>query len=142
MGSPDRSKTIFLATEAQLTCPECLLWLWLTVGSLTHLSAAELIERIEELFRDAEYLGIHFRYPSGVIYEIPFIFELFPDGCGRRWVSNFRMGDATGTRPRHYKSPSIPRLQAVELLVQCTVAKYWRGTETPRCSYLHVPLGW
>lgn len=142
MGSQHRNETIFLATEAQLTCPECMLWLWLVARSLAHLSAAELITRIEELFRDAEYLGIHFRYPSGEIFEIPFIFDLFPDESGRRWVWNFRNGDATGSRPRRYTSQSIPRLQAVELLVQCTVAKYWRGTQTPRCSYLHVPLGW
>lgn len=141
MGSRDRNETIFLATPLQLTCPECYLWLWTTAGLLTHLSSAGLITAIEELFRDAEYLGIHFRYPSGKIFEIPFIFDLFPDESGRRWVSNFRKADATGTRPR-YTCRCLPKLQAVDLLVQCSVAKYWRGTETPRCSYLHVPLGW
>lgn len=141
MGGGHRNETIFLATPAQLTCPECYLWLWLAARSLAHLSAAELIARIEELFRDAEYLGIHLRYSSGEIFEIPFIFQLFPDGCGRRWVSNFRRADARGTRHRSM-TPCIPRLQAVELLVQISVGAYWRGTETPRCSYLHVPLGW
>jgi len=119
------------------------LWLWKAAGSLTHLSSAGLITAIEELYRDAEYLGIDFRYLSGEIYQIPFIFEIFPDEneSGRRWVSNFRKADSTGTRPR-YMCRCLPKLQAVELLVQCSVAKYWRGTETPRCSYLHTPLGW
>ncbi|MCS6328434.1 MAG: hypothetical protein H8K06_15295 [Nitrospira sp.] len=143
MGGRSRNETIFLATPAQLVCPECYLWLWTTVLSLTHLSSAGLITAIEELYRDAEYLGIHFRYPSGQIYDIPFIFEIFPDEneSGRRWVSNFRKADATGARPR-YMCRCLPKLQAVELLVQCTVAKYSRGTKTQRCSYLHTPLGW
>ncbi len=143
MGGRSRNETIFLATPAQLVCPECYLWLWTTVLSLTHLSSAGLITAIEELYRDAECLGIYFRYPSGKIYDIPFIFEIFPDEneSGRRWVSNFRKADATGARPR-YMCRCLPKLQAVELLVQCTVAKYSRGTKTPRCSYLHTPLGW
>ncbi len=143
MGGRSRNETIFLATSDQLTCPDCYVWLWTTVLSLSHLSSAGLITAIEELFRDAEYLGLHFRYPSGKMFEIPFIFEIFPDEneSGRRWVSNFRKADKTGTRPR-YMCRCLPKLQAVELLVQCTVAKYWRGTETPRCSFLHTPLGW
>lgn len=143
MGSRHRNKTIFLATPDQLACRHCYLHLFLTAKSLTHLSSAGLITAIEELFRDAEYLGIHFRYPSGKIFEIPFIFDVFPDEqeSGRRWVSNFRKADATGLRPR-YMCRCLLKLQCIELLLQCTVAKYARGPETPRCSFTHMPLGW
>lgn len=142
MGGRSGNETIFLATPTQLACLKCYLWLWTTVNSLSHLSSAGLITAIEELLRDAEYIGIGFRYPNGKSFEIPFIFEIFPDEneSGRRWVSNFRKADATGTRPR-YMCRCLPKLQAVELLVQCTVAKYRRGTETPHCI-THIPLGW
>ncbi len=142
MWSP-HNKTIFLATREQLTCPHCYLHLFLTIQSLTHLSSAGIITEIEVLFRDAEYEGLNFRYPNGAAYEIPFIFDVFPDKkeSGRRWVSNFRRANASGARPRSM-CRCLARLQCVELLVQCTVAKYRRGTDTPRCSSTHVPLGW
>lgn len=139
---PD-NKTIFLAKPEQLTCPHCYLHLFLTVKSLTHLSSAGIITAIEVLFRDAEYNGFKLRHSDGSSFEIPFIFDVFPDDqeSGRRWVSNFRRADVTGLRPR-YMCRCIAKLQCIELLVQCTVAKYHRGTETPRCSISHVPLGW
>lgn len=142
MGSP-HNKTIFLATAEQLTCPHCYLHLFLTVKFLTHLSSAGIISEIEVLFRDAEYKGTYFRHPNGALFEIPFIFDVFPDAqeSGRRWVSNFRKADASGVRPR-YMCRCLAKLQCIELLVQCTVAKYRRGTDTPRCSITHVPLGW
>ena len=143
MGSQPQNKTIFLATPEQLTCPHCYLHLFLTVKSLTHLSSAGIITAIEVLFRDGEYEGLNFRYPNGAAYEIPFIFDVFPDKkeSGRRWVSDFRRSDATGIGPRRM-SPCLARLQCIELLVQCSVSQYRRGTDTPRCSPTHVPLGW
>ncbi len=139
---PD-NKTIYLAKPEQLNCSHCYLHLFLTVRSLTHLSSAGIITEIEVLFRDAEYQGLTFRRPNGTLFEIPFIFDVFPDEheSGRRWVSNFRRSAATGMRPR-YMCRCIPKLECIELLVQCTVAKYHRGTDTPRCSMSHVPLGW
>lgn len=138
-----QNKTIFLATSEQLTCPQCYLHLFLTVQSLTHLSSAGIITAIEVLFRDGESEGLNFRYPNGAAYEIPFIFDVFPDEqeSGRRWVSNFRKAKASGVGPS-YMCRCLAKLQCVELLVQCTVAKYRRGTETPRCSPFHYPLGW
>lgn len=99
---------------------------------------------IEELFRDAEYLGIEFRYPTtGVPFPVPFIFDVFGDDLdsARRGMNNFLKADATGTRPDSY-CRCLLKLQCIELLLQSTVAKYRRGPETPRCSFTHVPLGW
>lgn len=137
------SQVIFLAKQDQLSCTECYQFLWSTVVSLTHLSSAGLITAIEELFRDAESLGIDFRHPNGKSFEIPFIFDVFPDQneAGRRWVSNFRRADLSRTRPRYF-CRCIPKLQCIDLLLQCTVSRYHRGANTPRCSFTHVPLGW
>lgn len=137
------SQVIFLAKQDQLSCRECYQFLWSAVVSLTHLSSAGLITAIEELFRDSESLGIDFRHPNGKSFEIPFIFDVFPDQneAGRRWVSNFKLADSTGGRPL-MASRCILRLQCIELFAQCTVAKYRRSTDTPRCSFTHVPLGW
>jgi hypothetical protein len=124
MGGRSRNETIFLATPAQLVCPDCYLWLWTTVLSLTHLSSAGLITAIEELYRDAEYLGIHFRYPSGKIYDIPFIFEIFPDEneSGRRWVSNFRKADATG---------ALVPATCADVYPSSRLSSYWCSVPSP-----------
>lgn len=98
---------------------------------------------IEELFRDAEYLGIEFRYPNGQPFEIPYIFDVFGDSLdsARRGMNNFLKADATGTKPDSY-CRCLLKLRCIELLVQCTVSAYRRGPDTPRCSYTHYPLGW
>lgn len=137
------NKIIFVAKPEQLLCRWCFLHLWTIAVTLTHLSSGKWITAIEELFRDASAMGIEFRYPDGRLWEIPFIWEIFPDEgeSGRRWFSNFRRCNKSGTKPR-YRSRSILRLQCVELFLQANVAKYRRGTETPRCACTHVPLGW
>jgi hypothetical protein len=134
---------IFTATVEQLSCEHCRQHLWSTAVSLTHLSSAGVIAAIDCLYRDAEYLGIEFRNPDGALYIIPETWELFPEEneAGRRWMSNFRKADKTGMRPRYF-CRCIQKLRCIELLVQCTVARYRRGPETPRCSYTHYPLGW
>ena len=143
MGIPSRTQVIFVATPEQLSCKQCFLHLWSIAVSLTHLSGTKVIAAIESLFRDAERLGIEFRYPDGTPFIIPETAELFPvkNRAGERWITDFREVNATGTGPcRH--SPLFERLQCIELLLQCTVAKYRRGPDTPRCSFSHMPLGW
>lgn len=143
MESRNRNQTIFLATPEQLTCLECYLWLWTTARSLTHLSSAGIITAIEALFRDLDILGIEIRLPNGTLYKIPFIFDVFGEDLesGRRWMTNFRKAAPNGIGPASH-CDCIPKLQCIDLLLQCTVAKYRRGPDTPRCSFSHVPLGW
>lgn len=143
MGSQPQNKTIFLASTDQLACPQCYDWMWSTAVSLPHLSSGGWLNAIEELFRDLDILGIKIRHSSGDLFEIPFIDDVFaPENeSGRRWVSNFRKADASGTKPR-YQCRCVPKLLCIELLLQATVAKYIRRADTPRCSSTHYPLGW
>ena len=143
MGLLSRKNIIFTATIDQLSCPQCYFHLWSIAVSLTHLSSTGLIAAIESLLRDAEHLGIEFRHPDGTPFIIPETTELFQEKnkSGKRWVADFREANAAGTGPYRH-SRCFERLQLIELLLQCTVAKYRRGPETPRCSFTHFPLGW
>lgn len=143
MGVISRNQVIFLATPEQLACKQCYLHLWSIAVSLTHLSGSRWVIAIEELFRDAEYFGIEFRYPNGQPFEIPYIFDVFGDDpdSSRRGMNNFLKADATGTKPDSY-CRCLVKLQCIELLLQCTVSRYQRGPDTPRCGFDHLPLGW
>ena len=143
MPNPQRKNIIFVATPEQLSCKKCYLHLWSIAVSLTHLSSGGWINAIEELFRDLDVLGIELRHLNGKLFEVPYIFEVFPDEneTGRRWVTNFRKVNKTGTGP-YYFCRCFPKLQCVELLLQATVSKYHRGPDTPRCGFNHMPLGW
>lgn len=143
MEESSRKQIIFTATPEQLSCKQCYRHLWSITVSLTHLSSGGWITAIEELFRDLDKLGIELRHTCGKLFDIPYIFDVFGDDLesGRRWMTNFRKADHTGADPRYF-CRSISKLQCIELLLQCTVAKYRRGVETPRCSITHMPLGW
>ena len=134
---------IFTATKEQLTCPHCYHHLWSMAVSLTHLTSGGWITAIEEFFRDTDILGIDIRHPNGELFEIPQIYDVFPDEneAGRRWVTNFKKADENGSRPR-FMCRCLPKLQCFELYVHATVAAYTRGPETSRCSLTHWPLGW
>ncbi len=138
-----QDKVIFVATPEQLLCKSCYRHLWSTAAPLTALRGCRGIISIEELFRDLDILGIEIRNPNGTLYEIPFIFDVFGEDLesGRRWMTNFRKAAPNGIEPDSH-CDCIPKLQCIDLLLQCTVAKYRRGPETPRCSFTHVPLGW
>lgn len=143
MPSHSKNNIIFVATPEQLlACKQCYLHMWSVAVSLTHLSGGGWVNAIEELFRDAEYLGIEFRYPNGNLFPIPYIFDVFGDSLesSRRGMNNFLKADATGTQPKSY-CRCIRKLECIELLLQSTVAKYRRGPDTPRCSFTHYPLG-
>ena len=133
---------IFVAMPQQLSCKACYQHLWRT-AVLLPLSGGRWVIAIEELFRDAEHLGIEFRYPNGQPFEIPYIFDVFGDDLdsARRGMNNFLKADSTGTKPDSH-CRCLLKLQCIELLLQCTVAKYRRGPETPLCSFSHYPLGW
>ncbi|MEX5219707.1 MAG: hypothetical protein NW701_17895 [Nitrospira sp.] len=143
MNNQSLPRVIFTATPDQLSCRRCYIHLWSTAVSLSHLSSAGWITAIEELFRDLDVLHIQIRRPNGELFQVPYIFEIFPDDneAGRRWVSNFRKVDVKGKKPR-YHCRCILKLTCIELLLQATVAKYIRHSDTPRCSSTHMPLGW
>lgn len=146
MGHRPQGKVIFVATIEQLTCKKCYFHLWSIAVSLTHLSGGGWVIAIEELFRDAEYLGIEFRYPkTGQPFPVPYIFDVFGDDpdSSRRGMNNFLKADSTGTKPHSY-CRCLLKLQCIELLVQTTVSRYQRGPDTPLCSFgpWHYPLGW
>ena len=142
MGCQPQNKVVFLPTVEQLSCKQCYRHMWSIAVSLTHLSSGGWITAIEELFRDLDVLGIELRHTCGKLFDVPYIFDVFGDDLesGRRWMTNFRQADPTGTGPRYF-CRSMPKLQCVELLLQCTVAKYRRGEKTSRCSSTHIPLG-
>ena len=146
-----QNQILFTATKDQLTCMTCYLYLWRHVISLKHLSSEGLIMAIEEFLRDLDKLGFEIRYPNGKLFPIPYIFDVFPmddedkeNDPGRRWLSNFKRANATGTGPRMYctKPISLPRLQLLALYCHATVASFQRGPNSPRCSLTHDPLGW
>ena len=143
MGAISKITTIYVASAEQILCKQCLLYMWSVAVSLTHLTSGGWINAIEALFRDLDVLGIELRHPDGKLFEIPYIFDVFGDDLesGRRWMTNFRKANKTGTGPKYF-CRCIPKLQCVELLLQCTVAKYRRGPDTPRCGFNHMPLGW
>jgi len=140
-----QTQILFTATKEQLSCPECYLHLWRTIRSLTHLSAAKLIDAMEAFFRDLDMHGIEVRYPdTGEFFVIPYIDDIFPcveSEAGRRWINDYKRPFQGGVR--HDVKPEIlNRLICMELIVHATVAKYTRGSDTPRCSMTHFPLGW
>jgi len=147
----DRSKpqVIHIATKEQLSCEKCAFHLWQIIRSLTHLSAADLIAEMECLLRDLDELGLTICFPGGKEWPIPFICEIYPEvnekgqktEGGRRWINWYRKKFRGGVQP-HAKPEIWVRMICLELLMQATVAKYTRGSETPRCSMTHVPLGW
>lgn len=144
MGFRPQNKVVFIATPEQLSCLHCYRHLWSIAVSLTHLTSGGWINAIDALFRDLDVLGIELRRPDdGKLIPIPFSFEVFPDEneAGRRWVTNFRKANKEGTGPKYF-CRCLPKLECVELLLQCTVAKYHRGSDTPRCGFNHMPLGW
>lgn len=143
MGFRPQNKVVFVATPDQLSCLHCYRHLWSIAVSLTHLSSGGWINAIDSLFRDLDVLGIELRYPNGKLFEIPCIWEVFPEEneAGRRWVTNFRKANKEGTGPK-YLCRCMSKLGCVELLLQCTVARYLRGSDTPRCSFGHTPLGY
>ena len=151
MSNIPKKQIIFTATKEQLTCRSCYEHLWRTIVSLTHLSSAGLIMAIEEFLRDLDILGIEIRRPNGVLFPIPFSFDVFQihdedeeKNPGKRWVSNFKRSNDAGTGPRMYctKPAGLPRLEILEVFAHATVAAYTRGPETKRCSLTHFPLGW
>ncbi len=138
-----KPKIIFTATPEQLLCKSCYRHLWSTAAPLIDLRGCRGIIRIEEVFRDLNILGIEIHHPDGTLFEIPYIFAVFGENLesGRRWMTNFRKAAPNGIEPDSY-CDCIPKLQCLDLLLQCTVAAYSRGSETPRCSATHLPLGW
>ncbi len=136
-----KNDTIFLASPAQLTCRQCFHHLWSTSRSLS-LSSGRWLKVLGGFVRDVDILGKEIRRTSGEIFDVPEIDDVFPfkNEAGRRWFTNFRQADSTGARPKRF-SRKFYRLQLIDLYLQCTVAKYQRGTETPHCIS-HVPLGW
>jgi hypothetical protein len=144
-----KPQVIHIASRKQLSCCHCAFHLWKHVKSLTHLSAADLIYAMEGFFRDLDVRGFMICFASGKEWPIPLICEIFPEfnkkgkktDAGRRWINWYRKKFRGGVKP-NAKSEMWVRMICIELYVHATVAKYTRGSETPRCSMTHFPLGW
>ncbi len=106
----NRKDVVVVATTAELKNYHYYCRLWMAARNIS-LPRRQWLDELAACFRD--YRG-NVMYPSGELFPIPFVDDVFGDDPDMRWLSYYLSTDGSGKKPRSL-SRKLQRVQLIDL---------------------------